>query len=495
MTDESSTLRELMRDALQQGRGARILVVGDLMLDEYIWGTVERVSPEAPVQVLEWTSHHDGLGGAANVAQNLASLGCHAYLAGVVGDDEKGARVRALLNQGGIDASCVLTDPQRPTTTKLRIMAHAQQVLRIDRENEQPLSAVLEQDLTAKLTPLVAQVDGVICSDYAKGVLTRLLLATLRRLTQQHGKRIVADPKGTDYTRYQDFDFITPNLKELEAAARQRARTGPEIVAAGQKILGEVRGHGLLVTRGKDGMTLLDGTQPPFHIPTTAREVYDVTGAGDTVLAVFAMALFRGAAPQVAAQLANRAAGLGVGKLGAVPVGLEEILQALDDVGSIPGKIVSRGELPRLVSQARGRGKRIVFTNGCFDILHVGHIKLFELARAHGDLLIVGLNDDASVRNLKGEARPLIGENERAHVLAALDAVDHVTIFSEATPMALIEIIRPDVLVKGGDYTLQEVVGRDFVEGYGGRVELVPIVAGFSTTELVRRIAQRHQPR
>jgi D-beta-D-heptose 7-phosphate kinase/D-beta-D-heptose 1-phosphate adenosyltransferase len=484
----------MLRQALAHGRGAKVLVVGDLMLDEYVFGNVERVSPEAPVQVLEWVSHHDGLGGAANVAQNLAALGCDVTLAGVVGSDDKGGRIRELLGDLGVRTDAVLTDASRPTTTKLRIMAHAQQMLRIDREKGTPIHADLQRRLLEMLAPVIAQVDGVVCSDYAKGVLTRELLARLRQVTSASGKRIVADPKGTDYSRYQGFDFISPNLKELEAAARTRARTTDEIVTAGTRLMQDVRVHGLLVTRGKDGMTLLQENQAPFTISTTAREVYDVTGAGDTVLAVFAMALFRGTEPQVAAQLANHAAGLGVAKLGAVPVAFAEIDASLDGTAStLPAKIVSRTDLPKVVSQARGRGKRIVFTNGCFDILHVGHIKLLDMARAYGDLLIVGVNSDVSVRGLKGDARPLISENERAHVLAALDAVDYVTIFPEPTPMALIEIIRPDVLVKGGDYTLQEVVGRDFVESHGGRVELVPVVAGFSTTELVRRIAAKHR--
>ena len=485
-----------LREALEKGAGCKVLVVGDLMLDEYVWGNVDRVSPEAPVQVLEWTSHHDGLGGAANVAQNLVALGCEVWLAGLLGHDEKGARLRALLHELGVHTDDVLEDPLRPTTAKLRVMAHAQQILRIDREQKTRLGDELQQQLIERLAARISGVNGVVCSDYGKGVLTREILAALRRAAQQAGIPIVADPKGTDYTRYVSFDYVTPNRKELEAAAQMPTQSEDEIVRAGQKVLAEIRGGGLLVTRGHEGMTLLRSEHPAMHIPAVAREVYDVTGAGDTVISVFAMALFGGAEPEAAAELANLAAGIEVGKLGACAVERGEILRALEGLALYDaGKILTRQEIPKVVARARGQGKRLVFTNGCFDILHVGHIKLLQRARSLGDLLVIGINDDVSVRSLKGESRPLIGENERAHVLAALDCVDFVTIFPEATPLALLELIRPDVLVKGGDYAIHEVVGRDLVESYGGRVELVPVVEGFSTTDLVRRIVEKYRER
>ena len=445
------------------------------------------------MQVLEWVSHHDGLGGAANVAQNLVALGCEVWLAGVVGEDANGARLRQLLAGLGAHTDDVLTDPMRPTTTKLRVMAHSQQILRIDREHRQRVSDELQQLLIERLSGRIAQVDGVVCSDYGKGVLTREVLAAARRQAQAAGKRILADPKGADYTRYTGFDVVTPNRKELEAAAHSPAHTDEEIVHAGHKVLNEIRGATLLVTRGKDGMTLLRSERPPVHIPTAAREVYDVTGAGDTVISVFAMTLLRGADPEVGAELANLAAGLEVAKIGAAPVTYAEIVHELEGGPHYEGtKILPLSEWQRVVSRARGQGKRVVFTNGCFDILHVGHIKLLQRARALGDLLVVGINDDASVRALKGDKRPLIAQNERAHVLAALDSVDFVTMFSEETPMSLIEALRPEVLVKGGDYAIHEVVGRAFVESYGGRVELVPVVEGFSTSDLVRRIAEKY---
>jgi len=484
-----------LRAVLERGRGARVLVVGDLMLDEYVWGSVERVSPEAPVQVLDWVSHHDGLGGAANVAQNLVALGCEVWLAGVVGDDDKGARLRQILIEQGAHVDDVLTDPLRPTTTKLRVMAGSQQILRIDRELRHRLSDELQQALIERIATRLPQVDGVICSDYAKGVLTREVLSATRRNAQTHGRQVLADPKGSDYTRYIGFDIVTPNRKELEAAAGIGAATDDEIVHAGTKVLNEIRGQALLVTRGKDGMTLLRSERPPVHIPTAAREVFDVTGAGDTVIAAFAMALFHGSDMEAAAQLANRAAGLAVAKLGAAPVGFRELALDLEGGPHYEGtKILPHADLVRAVSRARGQGKRVVFTNGCFDILHVGHIELLRKSRALGDLLVVGINSDESVRRLKGEKRPLIGQNERAHVLAALDSVDLVAVFGEDTPLALIDALHPDVLVKGGDYSLDEVVGREQVEAWGGRVELVPIVEGFSTTDLVRRILERHGP-
>ena len=486
---------EDLRAVLERGRGARVLVVGDLMLDEYVWGSVERVSPEAPVQVLDWVSHHDGLGGAANVAQNLVALGCEVWLAGVVGDDAKGVRLRQILIDQGVHVDDVLTDALRPTTTKLRVMAGSQQILRIDRELRHRLGDELQQALIERIAARLPQVDGVICSDYAKGVLTREVLSATRRNAQTHGRQVLADPKGSDYTRYIGFDIVTPNRKELEAAAGISAATDDEIVHAATKVLNEIRGSALLVTRGKDGMTLVRSERPPVHIPTAAREVFDVTGAGDTVIAAFAMALFRGADMEAAAQLANRAAGLEVAKLGAAPVGFRELALELEGGPHYEGtKILPHADLVRTVSRARGQGKRVVFTNGCFDILHVGHIELLRRSRALGDLLVVGINSDESVRRLKGEKRPLIGQNERAHVLAALDSVDLVAVFGEDTPIGLIEALHPDILVKGGDYSLDEVVGREQVEAWGGRVELVPVVEGFSTTDLVKRILERHGP-
>ena len=484
-----------LRAALERLRGARVLVLGDLMLDEYIYGNVERVSPEAPVQVLEWVTDHDGLGGAANVAQNLVALGCEVWLAGVVGEDAKGARLRALLQEQRIRSDDVLVDPLRPTTSKLRVIAHAQQILRIDRELRQRIGDELQQLLIERIAQRIGQVDGILCSDYGKGVLTREVLAAARRHAQAQSKAILADPKGTDYTRYLGFDVVTPNRKELEAAAALPASTEAEIVQAGTKVLNEIRGTALLVTRGQDGMTLLRTERPPVHIPATAREVYDVTGAGDTVISVFAASMFKGADLEAAAQLANAAAGLEVAKIGAAPVTWSELAREIEGGPHYEGtKILGLVELQKVVSRARGQGKKVVFTNGCFDILHVGHIQLLQRCRKLGDLLVVGLNDDASVRRLKGENRPLIGQADRAHVMAALDAVDYVTLFSEPTPMALIEALRPDVLVKGGDYALDEVVGRDFVESYGGHVEIVPLVEGFSTSDIVRRIVERHGP-
>lgn len=489
-----STISTELLQSLEKGRGTRVLVIGDLMLDEYIWGNVERVSPEAPVQVLEWVSHHDGLGGAANVAQNLVALGCDVWVAGIVGDDTKGERLRTLLRDCGVHTDDVLADAQRPTTTKLRIMASSQQMLRIDRERTMRLGDEIQERLVQAIAQRIPEVDGVICSDYAKGVLTREVLSTSRAQTQQAGKLILADPKGTDYTRYVGFDMVTPNLKELHAAAHLPVDSEEEIVAAGRKILNQVKGNGLLVTRGKDGMTLLRAEQAPFHIPTAAREVFDVTGAGDTVLAVFSMGLFAGVDAETAAQLANRAAGIGVSKVGAVAVAHEEIAEALEGDASVTrDKILGNNELTATISQLRGQGKKIVFTNGCYDLLHVGHIKLLQRARALGDILVVGLNDDNSVRTLKGPTRPLMGEKERAQVMAALDCVDIVAVFPDETPMRLIEQIQPDVLVKGGDYEMHEVVGRDFVESHGGRVELVPIVEGFSTSDFVKRIVEKYR--
>jgi D-beta-D-heptose 7-phosphate kinase/D-beta-D-heptose 1-phosphate adenosyltransferase len=489
----NETFQEL-RDAFACARGARVLVIGDLMLDEYIWGNVDRISPEAPVQVLDWLSAHDGLGGAANVAQNLVALGCEVLLVGVVGEDAKGDKLRQHLAERGIKTEYVITDPSRPTTSKLRVMAHAQQILRIDQESREALSQRLQETLAKHINACIPWVDGIICSDYGKGVLTSAILAGAQLSAYSNAKLIIADPKGSDYSRYRHFDVVTPNQKELEGASQMQTRTDSQIGAAGAKILKATEVGALLVTRGKDGMMLLRREGSPVVIPATAREVYDVTGAGDTVISVFGMALFKSVDIELAARLANFAAGIKVGKLGAAPVTRDEIVTQLEAGAPLAtSKILSLHDLVSVVSRARGQGKQIVFTNGCFDLLHMGHVNLLQQARGLGDFLIVGLNDDASVNALKGQGRPLIGQNERAHVLAALDAVDFVTFFSEKTPDSLIEAIRPDVLVKGSDYKVPDVVGRSFVEGYGGRVELIPITQGYSTTALVRRIERHRQ--
>ena len=471
----------------------KILVLGDLILDEYLWGRVERISPEAPVQVVEWQSSEWVLGGAANVAANLAAVGVHVIVGGIVGSDPPGEQILKLLEGRGIQHEGVVEDPQRPTTHKVRVIAHSQQVVRIDREVHRDISGEVEQELIDWIGDILPGVHGVICSDYMKGALSPSVLAFVAGQARTMGKWLLVDPKGKDYGRYRGAHVLTPNLKEAELACGRPLQSEREIEEGGQSLIDTLGLEAVLITRGRDGLSLCTRGLEGYHLPAAAREVYDVTGAGDTAISFFALALFAGADLKTAAHLPNGAAGIVVGKVGTATVGREELLAHWGEEGATSrSKVVSRPEAVRVRNAALSRGQKLVFTNGCFDLLHAGHIKFLEQARSLGDLLIVGLNDDASVRALKGPERPLIGQEERARILAALNCVDYVTLFSELTPEQLIAELKPDVLAKGADYTREQVVGRNIVESYGGLVELIPLVEGRSTSGLVQAIVEKY---
>jgi D-beta-D-heptose 7-phosphate kinase/D-beta-D-heptose 1-phosphate adenosyltransferase len=454
-------------------RRPTVLVVGDIMCDVYLWGEVERISPEAPVPVFESMGRQQVLGGAANVAANLRALGCEVRLLGVVGADTPGRCVRELLQKQGIDDTWLLEDPGRPTTEKTRLIAHQQQMLRLDQESQTPLSSVMVARAVKFGERLMAEVDGVVCSDYCKGVCTPSLLEPLFTAARVAGRPVIVDPKVRDFARYRGATVLTPNLAEVERASG-RPVNDPEMLPKAVDIL-------------------LHQSRAQVHIPTRAREVYDVTGAGDTVIATFGMAMFSGFPLVEAAHLANTAAGMVVGKMGTAVVAQAELHAALqEEVVPHDRKLLQREELAVVRQYHRHRGERVVFTNGCFDLLHVGHVHYLQQARALGERLMVGLNDDASVHQLKGAGRPLVPQDERARILAALACVDYVTMFSELTPRELITLMQPDVLVKGGDYTPETVVGRNEVEAYGGRVHIVPYVIGASTTAIIDDIVERY---
>jgi len=484
---------EILLERCLQARRPTVLVVGDVMCDVYLWGTVQRISTEAPVPIFESTAQHQVLGGAANVAANLRALGCEVRLLGVVGADAPGRCVRELLHRQGIDDTAVLEDPSRPTTEKTRLVAQQQQVLRLDQESRAPLTPAFVKRALQHSTTLLADVDGLVCSDYHKGVCTPGLLEPLFAMARAAGKPIIVDPKARDFSCYAGATVIKPNLVEVARASGHPVTDPTTLAHAAQRLLHQSQAQALLVTRGKDGMSLFHPPHEPVHIPAQAREVFDVTGAGDTVMATLSMALLCGLPLLDAARLANAAAGVVVGKVGTAVVSPEELRIALraDGVGSAH-TILSADTLAMVLQQRQQRGETIIFTNGCFDLLHVGHIQYLQQARALGDCLVVALNDDASVRLLKGERRPLLPQQERARILAALGCVDYVTIFSEATPLALITRLHPNVLVKGGDYTPATVVGREVVEAYGGRVCILPYVAGVSTTEIIGSIVERY---
>jgi D-beta-D-heptose 7-phosphate kinase / D-beta-D-heptose 1-phosphate adenosyltransferase len=475
---------------LPNGARPRVLVVGDLILDEYLRGTVQRISPEAPVPVLEAASTDCEPGGAANVASNLASLGAEVVLCGAVGDDANGRRLTELLEARGISTEGVVIDRARPTTHKLRVVAHSQHVLRIDHEEREKLGGDVEGRLFAAVQERLGSVSGVVLSDYAKGVLSPTLIRALTELASSRGLAVTVDPKGLEYSRYRGARALTPNLSELHQGTGLSVATEADRERAAAQLLEETRAAAILVTCGKDGMVLYELGREPVRIAALAREVFDVTGAGDTVIAVFSLGVFAGVPFADAARVANVAAGIVVGKLGTATVSGAELAAALGRP-TVGGKVLSRGDAARAVEAARAAHRKIVFTNGCFDLIHAGHVDYLEAARRHGDLLVVGLNSDVSVRRLKGAGRPLLTEADRARVLAGLAAVDMVVVFDEETPASLVNTLRPDVLVKGADYKRDEVVGRDAVEALGGRVELVPLLDGRSTSAIISEIVAR----
>jgi D-beta-D-heptose 7-phosphate kinase / D-beta-D-heptose 1-phosphate adenosyltransferase len=470
-----------------------VLVVGDLMLDEYLYGSIERISPEAPVGILNWTSQRFSLGGAANVGHNLTQLGCKVFLAGVVGRDPVAGELLQLAKLSGMHTDGIVAE-DRPTTLKTRVIGHGQQVLRIDKEvrtelGEQAAGSLL--DYVRKCLPLV---DGVVLSDYAKGVLGAHACKEIIRRASAAGRPVIVDPKGEDYAKYRGAHLLTPNKAELGRAAQLPVRGEDEIRKASAVLFAQTGCEAILVTRSEEGMSLYTKTGDETHIQTEARDVFDITGAGDTVISMIARVFFAGPDLKTAARLANVAAGIKVGKFGAAAVTVDEIsgwIRQRENQGR--RKLVELAQAKQLVSRARSQGQKVVFTNGCFDLLHAGHVQLLQQAKTLGNILIVAINDDASVRQLKGDGRPLIAALDRASIIAALESVDYVLLFSDLTPLRLIAELMPDVLVKGGNYMLEEVVGRKEVEKYGGRVVLIPTVETHSSSRIIKEIVARYQ--
>jgi len=473
---------------LARMQGVPVLVVGDLMLDEYLWGSVERVSPEAPVQVVDISSSTRALGGAANVARNVTALGGQAVLVGLAGKDAAGDALCDLLAGAGISAAGVIRSGSRPTVQKTRVMAQRQQVVRCDRESRDPATDDETRQVLEAVERAMPGCRAVLVSDYAKGVIGPALWEAVVNRARALDIPVCADPKGADPARYRGATLITPNLREAAALAGQAGNDDDAVAAAGERIRAAGGIAHVLVTRSERGMTLVGGSAT-VHIPTRAREVYDVTGAGDTVLAAVGLALAAVGTPAEAASLSNDAAGVVVGKVGAAAATPLEIVQHVRRTAAASdAKVMDADALAQAVAALKAEGRRVVFTNGCFDLLHVGHVRYLQKARELGDALVLALNTDASVRRLKGAGRPVVPEQERALVLAALACVDFVTLFDQDTPLDLIARLRPDVLVKGGDYRPDQVVGREIVEAYGGRVEIVPYLLGKSTTDLIGRI-------
>jgi len=467
----------------------RILVVGDLMIDEYLWGNVERISPEAPVQIVTVTSENYTLGGAGNVANNLVALGAGVSVAGVIGTGRDGELLSRRFNDLDVDVRALIQEPTRPTTRKTRIIADNQHVLRIDRETKREISSATRESLSKAIADIIAAVDAVLVSDYGKGLITRELIADLIEGVRKNATPLIVDPKGLDFSKYAGATLVTPNQNEASLAAGIDIVDETSLFAAGTRILDTAGIANVLITCGAEGMALFEHGRAPYRIRTEARQVYDVSGAGDTVLAVLGLCMACGASLAESATLANTAAGIVVGKVGTATVSGAELKAAVNPGRTLrPEKFRELYELPVLIPELRRSGKRIVMTNGCFDLLHAGHIELFCASKALGDVLIVATDDDASVRRLKGPGRPVIRARERVQVLAALDSVDYVVVFSSEQLDELIQIIRPDVLTKGDNYLSEEVAGRQRVEQLGGRVVLIPATENLSSSGIINSI-------
>ncbi len=463
----------------------RILVVGDLMIDHYLWGKTERISPEAPVPVIDVERESEVLGGAGNVVNNLVSLGARVEVASVIGPDGNGKRLRSMLEDRGVGTQALIVEAGRNTTRKSRVIASHQQVVRFDRETRKAIEPESEVRLLQRIERLLEEgIETVLISDYGKGVLTQALTQEVINAAKRRGIRVMVDPKGRDYGKYRGATAITPNRKEASEATGIAIVDRESLKKAGFRLKEELGLERAIITLSEEGMAIFG--EEMRIIPTVAREVYDVTGAGDTVIATLGFVRACGGSIDEAARIANAAAAVVVGKLGSATASWEEIIayEASLHEATTGMRIQSRQTLAETVRRLKEEGRRIVFTNGCFDILHLGHVRYLEKAKSFGDVLIVGLNSDSSVRKLKGPERPVNTQEDRAYILAALESVDYVTIFEEETPYELIRMIEPDVLVKGGDYEGKDVVGSDIT----GEVRLVEFVEGRSTTSLIEKM-------
>ena len=458
----------------------RILVVGDLMIDHYLWGKCERISPEAPVQVVDVQKEENLMGGAGNVLNNLLSLGAQVGICSVIGDDEGAAWIDNRLDEKAVEKIALIKDAGRKTTKKSRVIALHQQIVRVDKENKEDISKEAQAEILQAVDASISKYDLLLLSDYKKGVLTDSLTKKLIMIAKEKGVAVFADPKGSDYSKYTGATLITPNKKEAALATSKEIHSQEDLIAAGEMLRNSLALKYAFITLSEEGMAIFDA-DGMHKIPTVAREVFDVTGAGDTVIASLAVAYAAGLEIKEAAHFANAAAAVAVSKVGSATVTLAEISAYHDSIqtGSTK-KILSWEDLEKRLLLL---DKTIVFTNGCFDILHAGHVKYLQEAKSYGDVLVLGLNSDASVKRLKGESRPINSQDDRAIVLAALESIDFVVVFDEDTPYDLIKLVKPDILVKGGDYEGKAVVGSDIAK----ETRLVQFVEGKSTTKIIQK--------
>ena len=484
----SKTITEFLNNKLPK---LRIAVIGDIMVDRYVFGDVSRISPEAPVPVNRVTDVREVLGGAANVASNLANLDCQVFLGGVAGEDTHGKLLTDLLEVENINHSGIMREPSRQTTTKMRILGGRQQMMRLDFEEPEPVNAKETEFLLAWIKELAEHgLDGIVISDYGKGVCTTAVLGEVLKIAKAKGIKTIVDPKGNDWSKYSGATFITPNVKELsEYIGRNLPNTDEAIVEAAKETLDAVDFDYVVATRSAKGITIVSRQGQIWHNPATQQDVFDVSGAGDTVVAMIITAMAAGLTVRGTLHVANAAAGVVVSKVGTYPIHRQELLdlwatirQRQRQADPIIG--YSREEMAAKIRQWQNEGHTVVFTNGCFDILHSGHLSYLRDAARLGDHLIVGLNSDASVKRLKGVARPINSESSSAELMGALGFVDGVVVFEEDTPAELLSALRPNILVKGGDYKPEDVIGREYVD----KVMILPFKNGYSTTGIIEKI-------
>ena len=467
-----------------RAKRSKIAVIGDLMIDHYIWGKCERISPEAPVQVVETTKESSVLGGAGNVINNLKALDCEVSVYTVLGDDKNADHTKTLLAEIGTDFHTIIHQEDRTTTKKSRVIASNQQIIRFDDETKEDISLDSQVTLLTKLTENIFDYDAILLSDYGKGVLTNTFTKDIIALAMAHNKPVLVDPKGLDYSKYKGATLLTPNKKEASLASRIDIRDDQTLKEAGFKLKNELDLQYGIITLSEDGIAIFE--EEMKVIPTVAREVYDVTGAGDTVLASLGVALASGMNISEACEFSNKAAAVVVAKVGSATATLNEIEEYEHSLnkGQAESKIKDFEQITRIAKRLKTQGRKVIFTNGCFDILHRGHATYLQEAKELGDFLIVGLNSDESIRRLKGASRPVNELEDRAFLLAALESVDYVVPFTEDTPYALIKHVIPDILVKGADYKGKEVVGSDIAS----EVKLIDFVDGKSTSSIIEKI-------
>ena len=469
-----------------QVKSPKLLVIGDLMIDHYLWGSCERISPEAPVQVVNVKSESAVLGGAGNVINNLNALGAQVDVISVIGGCEISDELKTLLSNINVNSQYLITQKDRITSKKSRIIASQQQVVRYDRESTDEINSESQKQILDTFNSIITDYDGVLLSDYGKGVLTKELTTSLIAIANKNNKKVLVDPKGLDYSKYKGAYLLTPNKKEASEATQVNIKDDASLTQAITKLKTECDLDVSLITLSEQGVAIYDDRLRTH--PTVAREVYDVTGAGDTVLASLGFALACGVDIDDAVEFSNLAAGVVVGKIGSATATLNEIIEYESSLNKSTSDehIKTLGEITTLSEELKSRGKKIIFTNGCFDILHAGHVRYLETAKSYGDVLILGLNSDRSVTALKGEGRPINTQLDRAYILAALEAVDYVVVFDDDTPYDLIKAIKPHTLVKGGDYEGKAVVGQDIAN----ELKLVQFVDGKSTTKTIEKIQQ-----